>query len=332
MPAILKTLLLAVVLARDVGHIELLVGWRFHIAGAAWKSCDRSSSCFVSGLDQRRRRGFRIAVTLVASAVGMQVIAGVLAITPMGSRTSLYVLNGFTALGQTAASDMIQWMSIPWVAAAHLAVTDHYQPLTCLQLLAAGAGSAVGHHGVGTRGRVERRETAPAENRTSWPPANSRPGVQNARTGRSRPGSPLRARVDRIVPRCAADAVAVISRQWVSVKRYRGTILFSFVIPTLLCLSPLVTGQVTRAVVLCGWGHRDVHDAAGAASPANRLSPRPAADAVAPFLPGQADVDGAGAIVPAGADHVGVPVAHARDRRRRHALPDGRRSCFGPES
>ncbi len=38
--------------------------------------------------------------------------------------------------------------------------------------------------------------------------------------------------------------MAVVSRQWVSVKRYRGTIAFSFLIPILLCLSPLVTGQV----------------------------------------------------------------------------------------
>ncbi len=49
-----------------------------------------------------------------------------------------------------------------------------------------------------------------------------------------------------MVPASWNQVVALITRQSVSVGEYWGTIAFSFVVPLLLCLSPLVTGQVTE--------------------------------------------------------------------------------------
>ena len=137
-PATLKTALLAVVLARDVRHLELLAAGIFtslvlleivRLMVARW----------AAGVSSERRRQFRFVLTSVAAAVGLQVIANLLAMTPVGSPTWLYVLNGFRALGQTAACDVVQWISLPWIAAAHLTVTDGYQATTLLQLLGAAA-------------------------------------------------------------------------------------------------------------------------------------------------------------------------------------------------
>ena len=45
------------------------------------------------------------------------------------------IRGGFLALGAVAANDSIQWLSVPWLAPARLAVTDHYTSLTILHLL-----------------------------------------------------------------------------------------------------------------------------------------------------------------------------------------------------
>jgi hypothetical protein len=243
-PAFLKTLLLAVVLATDVWHLELLLVGVFtslilleivRLIIARW----------AAGLDHQHRKRFRISATLVASALGVQVIANLLAITPPDSATWMYVLNGFRSLGETAASDMVQWLSLPWVAAAHLAVTEHYQPLTFLQLLAT---ASVWPLAIGLLVRVDAWSVSAKHHREQQRLASG--GYQRQQSQSEAAlvitASRLGAIVDRKVPRQAADAVAVISRQWVSVRRYRGTIVFSFVVPTLLCLSPLVTGQVTQ--------------------------------------------------------------------------------------
>jgi hypothetical protein len=157
----------------------------------------------------------------------------------------MYVLNGFRSLGQTAASDMVQWLSLPWVAAANLTVTEQYRPLTLLQLIAT---AAVWPLAIGLLVRVDAWSVAAGLRREQQRLASGK--FQRHRSHRESKlvftASRFREIVDRKAPRGAADAVAVISRQWVSVSRYRGTILFSFLVPMLLCLSPLVTGQVTQ--------------------------------------------------------------------------------------
>ena len=50
--------------------------------------------------------------------------------------------------------------------------------------------------------------------------------------------------IESLVPAMLRDAVALMWRQSLSIRRYLGTILFSFIIPTFLCLSPLLSGRV----------------------------------------------------------------------------------------
>jgi hypothetical protein len=51
-------------------------------------------------------------------------------------------------------------------------------------------------------------------------------------------------RLDTLCPPGLADTAALLWRQSLSIRRYFGTIVFSFVVPTALCLSPLLTGTV----------------------------------------------------------------------------------------
>jgi hypothetical protein len=244
LPAVVKTLLLVVVLARDVAHEELLMVGMFtslmlleivRLVIARW----------AAGLDDRGRRQFRVAATLVSAAVGIQVIVLVMAITPMNSPTWMYILNGFKGLGQAAASDVIQWLSIPWMAAAHLAVTGDYRALTFVQLLAS---ASVLPLAILMLVRVDSRSMASRLRREQdrLEAGNFESCGSLSETLCKPTPSRVRELIDRYVPDCAVDAVAVIARASVSVRRYQGTIAFSFMIPTLLCLSPLVTGRVTE--------------------------------------------------------------------------------------
>lgn len=244
MPAALKTLLLVVVLALDVAHPELLVVGVFsslvlleisRLIIARWSA----------GLDERRRQQFRIAASLIAFCLGAQLIARVLAMTPPGSATWLYLLNGFRGLGQLASSEIIQWASLPWIPAASLSVTDHYGLQTVAQLIAA-AGvlplavwTLVRVDALSARAVLHREQQRLAEGSYS----TARSDFQAIELSSSN-------RLQRLIaqhsPHWLHDTVALIERQWVSVNRYWGTILFSFLIPALLCLSPLVTGQVSE--------------------------------------------------------------------------------------
>ncbi|MEM8669816.1 MAG: hypothetical protein AAGG48_19980 [Planctomycetota bacterium] len=240
-PSMLKTALLVVVLAMDVRHVSLLAVGVFcslvlleiiRLIIARWSS----------GIDQRQRKWFRVAVTCVAGAAAIQVFTRMIAITPMGSPTLVYLLNGVRAMGQTAASEWVQWMSVPWLASANLAVHGSVGfisvanlmiaigtlPLAILLLVRVDRWS---HEAVLKR---ERNRLAAGEyitQRDSWSE------VAHAEPKR------WRQLLVRLAPNRAGDAIAMMSRQWVSVVRYRGTILFSFALPTLLCLSPLATGQ-----------------------------------------------------------------------------------------
>ena len=244
MPAALKTLLLAVVLALDVARPELLVVGVFsslvlleitRLIIARWSV----------GLEERRRHHFRIAVSLIALCIGAPWIARVLSMTPSGSATWLYLLNGFGSLGQLASSEIIQWASLPWIPAASLAVTDHYSLRTAAQLLAAASmlplavWTLVRVDAMSSHAGLRREQQRLAEG--SY--ATARSEFQAIELSSS---SRWQRFVAEQIPQWLHDTIALIERQWVSVNRYRGTILFSFLIPMLLCLSPLVTGQVSE--------------------------------------------------------------------------------------
>lgn len=243
-PAGVKTLLLVVVLARDVHRVELLFVGMFtslllleivRLMVARWSA----------GLDKYGRRLYRQAISVVGLAVAIQAVAIVMAITPTHSATPTYILNGFKALGQVASGEVVQYLAIPWLSAAHLTIAEQYDGTTLLRLLASVCVLPlailllvkVDQWSIAKRHQRERIRLADGHYVSqemyteSW---------LDQHTGRAS------AWFDRWVPVFATDLAAMTMRQWISVRRYRGVILFSFVIPMVLCLSPLVTGQVSE--------------------------------------------------------------------------------------
>ena len=133
----LKTLLLAVVLTRDVQHLELLIAGVF-AALLLLEVMRLILQRWSAGLCQRVRLRMRVAATALAVAVVMQILCRVASMTALGSPTLEYVLNSLVALGETASCGAIQWLSIPWIAPASATVMDGYgwQTLTCLLITA----------------------------------------------------------------------------------------------------------------------------------------------------------------------------------------------------
>jgi len=245
--AILKTLLLAVVLACDAQHFSLLLVGMFSsllLLEISRLVVQRSSAA----LSRRSRIAMRWAITLIACAAAFQLIARILAATPMGSPTWRYLLNGFDAIGDLAASTVMQCLALPWIASARLAVTTDIQIATGVELLVSTAMIPVS---IVLLVRVDdwsqrakhlqeqarlRANDFVRSNRLS-----QTVGSESKLLGRSASDW-----ANRHLPAALRDAFHIASRQAISVKRYWGTIVFSFVVPTLLCLSPLVTGQVTE--------------------------------------------------------------------------------------
>ncbi|TWU51375.1 hypothetical protein [Rubripirellula reticaptiva] len=237
----LKTALLAVVLAVDVNHVGLLCLGVF-VSLLLLEIVRLTIARWASSIDRPTRSCFRFAATTVAAALALQVIARVIAMTPPGSGTPVYLINGFSALGQTAASDTIQWLSSPWVAAAHLAVTAHYTFLTAAQIAASVAVLPLSIWILIRIDRVSSRRSHALEVERLESGCCNHNGI--AELTDSSVANSL-ADIQLLRRFGVTDMVAVMARQWVSVKRYRSTILFSFIVPTLLCLSPLVTGRIT---------------------------------------------------------------------------------------
>ena len=242
--ALMKTSLLAVVLACDVDHIEFLIVGLFSslVLLEIFRLIIQRWS---SGLSDPGRIWMRIGATSIAVAVGLQIISRVLAMIPAGAPTWRYIMAGFSAVGETASCATVQLFSLPWLAASRLVVNSSYQWVTILQLLISIAMVPLSilllvKVDAWARNARHRREQQRLDD------GNFQRDVQPNKL--SKPQSIGQRRwstfVDTKLPVSLRDACSLIGRQAVSVRRYRGTILFSFVVPTLLCLSPLVTGQV----------------------------------------------------------------------------------------
>jgi hypothetical protein len=243
--ALLKTFLLAVVLAGDVGHLELLIVGVF-TSLLLLESARLIIQRFFAGLHPTRLSFLRIATSLVGAALIVQVIARMAATTPIGSPTWMYVLSMFDSLGQTAASDTVQWLSLPWIVPAQIAVTEHYAWLTPLQL--AGSAALI-PLSIALLVRVDAWAAAQrllAEQETLRNHRYHRSDTKPDAAQEIGVAHPLRAWLQPRLPRWCDDTLAVLSRQAISIHRYRRTIALSFVIPLLLCLSPLFTGQVSQ--------------------------------------------------------------------------------------
>ncbi|GAA5507106.1 hypothetical protein [Novipirellula caenicola] len=236
----IKTLLLTIVIARDVQHVELLMMGVF----GSLLLLDTVRQILVriaSGLsDSSRRRAKAISAVLVTAAA-LQVTANVAAATPMGSPTWLYLIHVFYAVGELAQSFLIQAVAIAWIPMASLAVTANYSIWTVLAIvcIALTILSAVrvlvwADHWALAQSRLQEQALLRKLDQS---------GGGEDMVSRSVQDRLFDVDVLRGHPKLSG-IVAIVARQYQSVRRYRKTILASFVIPTLLCLSPLVTDQV----------------------------------------------------------------------------------------
>ncbi|TWU20507.1 hypothetical protein Pla52o_43850 [Novipirellula galeiformis] len=236
----IKTMLLTIVLVGDVPRVELLILGVF----SSLLLLDLVRQILVrvaSGLSETNRKRAKVVSVLWVSAVALQVIANVASMTPLGSPTWLYGIHVLYAVGDVAQSFVIQVLAVAWIPMAQVAVAPAYSLWTLLAIVCIAITIRVA---VGVLVWVDawalhqnfRHEQALLRQQPSgrfqgdvvrrWGHDNANP--QGIPSGYSR----------------IAATKALWTRQYQSVRRYRGTIGFSFLIPTLLCLSPLVTNQV----------------------------------------------------------------------------------------
>jgi len=242
LPAALKTMMLSILLARDVNFPLLLMIGTF-TSLMLLEMVRLTLGRLVSGMRGRQRWWFRMITTSTAMVLVIQLLAFVHALTPSGSPMWLYVINSFRGLGELASTPMIQFLSTPWIAAAYLAVTESLQPLSALQLLAALGIFPLSvillvkadrwSLGQEQKNEVSRLSEGRYETRDSQPQIYSGP-----KTNR------LLNSLESFTPGIAQDALNLIFRQAISVRHYRLNIAFSLLLPTVLCLSPLFMGRI----------------------------------------------------------------------------------------
>ncbi len=193
------------------------------------------------------RTRLRWITTLFAIAVVTQVIARIFAAVPWGAPIANYLIESLKALGRTAASDAIQWLSIPWVCGSQVAVAQKIDLTLALNFagcMAMFPCSILGYVLVDQwcNQAVHRREVR------LW-----KSGVGSSSNRRLGKLTNPRTRWHRFASASSMatslrwidiDAAAIASRVATSVSKYRVTLWFSFLIPTALCLSPLISPQV----------------------------------------------------------------------------------------
>lgn len=202
----------------------------------------------VTSLNTVGRRRFQFVATLLAAAVVAQVIARIAASTAMGSPIPVYVLQTFSALGQTAASDMVQWLSLPWASAAKVAIASSFDSGALIHLMIAILMLPIA---IEIYVRVDRscraRQSSNEQHQLQAIKQNPQQSLRSQiRIQDDRQQKPWYHPATWSGPLgwFDADAAAVSARTVSSVMRYRTTIFMSLLVPVLLCLSPLVTGRV----------------------------------------------------------------------------------------
>ncbi|WP_146601127.1 hypothetical protein [Novipirellula aureliae] len=241
----MKTALLAVVLYGDVEHLELLLLGVF-CSILLLDLVRQTMQILASGLKERAKQFAKIAFVCIVTALAVQIISRLIVMTPFASPTLVYLFNTFTAIGETAESGMIQCLAVVWFPSASVAVADSYSPLTLLNLLAVALTLPVAVSLLASADRWAKRQQQLGEQRMLREYMQRKPDQKNSRTSRFTTAhhqpTPM---VDSLFAH-GSDFAPLLIRQWKSIVRYRGTILFSFLIPTLLCLSPLLAQQVTE--------------------------------------------------------------------------------------
>ena len=245
LPALIKTLLLVVILAIDVQRIELLTLGVF-TSLILLETSRLIIARWASALSSRGLAWFRTAATTIAAAVVLHVVANLVARTPPNSDVPVYILNSFRSLGDVAASPIIQWASLPWIPAASMSISPDYSAQTLLQLLATVAIFplmvlvlvAVDSWSLMRRQKREQLKWSEGDYRRETPDETlARLEQLHDEAGTNWTNQ---------FPSWLATIVAVVQRHWVTIRQYRSNIVLSLVIPTLLCLSPLLTGKIDQ--------------------------------------------------------------------------------------
>ena len=246
LPTFIKSLFLSVVLYVDVRYPALLIIGVF--SALLLLEVIRMTVFRVSGvMGPAGRIRLRWTTTLIAAAVLAQVLARVCAAVPWGAPIPVYLAETFRAIGSTASCDAIQWLSMPWIACSKIAVTqeihfDFWKSLVgCLIALPIATTVYVWVDRMCGE-LVHRREVQLwksgryADHRVESIDRSANSSWWHRFASASSMASSL-GWIDK-------DAAAIASRVATSVSKYRGTLWFSFLIPTALCLSPIVSPQV----------------------------------------------------------------------------------------
>lgn len=273
--SLVKTGLLVVLLATDVAF-PLLLGLGMFVSLVLLETLRLVIDRAMAGAEGRHRHAARAVTAAAAIAIVTHLLAHVAMSTPTAAPTWQFLMNGFRALGELAASQPIQLLALPWLPAAGLAVTERWDGwtiallLTSVGLVPAAVLALVRVDDWANR-QTERRERRSLHEydrlRASRAVADSDravaevgqtvrgkgPRLLGPRLLGPRPGNRWgvahggwwERRVARL-PQDWAGTAALISRQWISIRRHAGSIAFSFAIPMLLALSPLITGTVDQ--------------------------------------------------------------------------------------
>lgn len=268
--SLVKTVLLVVLLATDVAF-PLLLALGMFVSLVLLETLRLVIERAMAGGEGRYRYAARAVTAAAAIAIVTHLLSHVAMSTPAAAPPWQFLMNGFRALGGLAASQPIQLLALPWLPAAGLAVTERWDgwtvalSLASLGLLPLAVMVLVRVDGWASR-QTERREQRLLQEhdrlRVSRPLMTSERVVDDA--GRTAWGKDWRRfgprkgnRWDVVhvgwwdrrvacLPEDWTGTAALILRQWISVRRHAGSVAFSFAIPMLLALSPLITGTVDQ--------------------------------------------------------------------------------------
>jgi hypothetical protein len=243
----LKAILLSVVLACDVNSpLRLFIG--LSLAMLLLEAFRIVADRFTSSLSRHALVAMRTATTVMALSVVGQWIA--LAITyASGSAHPLMLLTAISkASGEVAASGAIQWLAMPWWSMTDFAIAPALSLVIACNGLVAVATVVlslfvvvfVDHWSVLHAAWVE------GGKRNQW----LRGIIHDSHHLRGMVAS--RKRLLTWMPRVQGMG-PLVSRQWVAVRRYQGTILLSLAVPAALSLAPLVTSADAGLLHVAAW-------------------------------------------------------------------------------
>lgn len=262
---IVKSLMICVVLAVDANQFVLLLAG-VSSAMLTLEIVRLAISTAAMTLVGLVRRFLQIAISLIAISLAAQLVLGVLMNVPGDAPVTAYLSATFASLGVVTQGTVVQTLSTPWVAASSLALAEpnssetvFYGFFTAMSLL--GAISVLVSADRWARAKRAARERAVYHDLAVYDDLavyhdltakrdGARSSIQN--DGQYRviqanvPGFAAKFAIGCFgwIARYDQHAFDLACRSAKTVSRYAATILISMLIPTVLCLSPLVTGRL----------------------------------------------------------------------------------------